>query len=102
MHVALSYKRLFTNPWLTVTKRYRPGDIITGEITAILPYGFLTQIEEGIEGLIHHSSFKQRSMQEILDEKNLNEGDEVQVRILYIDEKNCRMSLSLVLLDTEL
>lgn len=96
MHIALSYKRLYPNPWMTVTKRYRPGDIITGVITAILPYGFLAQIEEGIEGLIHHSSFKPKSIEEILDEKNLGEGDEVQVRIIYIDEKNCRMSLALV------
>lgn len=97
MHVALSYKRLFPNPWLTITKRYRPGDIITGVITAIMPYGFLAQIEEGIEGLIHHSSFKPKSMQEISDEKKIQEGVEVQVRILFIDQKNCRMSLALVM-----
>jgi small subunit ribosomal protein S1 len=93
--VALSLKRLFPNPWETLAKRYKPGDVLAATITDILRFGAFARLEEGVEGLIHISSISLP-----LDQKNLEDilhpGQMVQVRILHIDVDRRRLGLGLV------
>jgi translation initiation factor 2 alpha subunit (eIF-2alpha) len=58
MHVAFSLKRLQPNPWLVIERKYKPGDIVHARVSKILPYGAFAELEEGVEGLIHISTFK--------------------------------------------
>ncbi len=51
--IALSIKRAEVDPWTTVAQRYTPGQIVTGTITKIAPFGAFARIEDGVEGLIH-------------------------------------------------
>ena len=51
--IALSIKRAEIDPWVTVEQRYYPGQIVTGTVTKIAPFGAFARIENGIEGLIH-------------------------------------------------
>src|SRR5207248_302737 len=53
--IALSIKRAEVDPWTTVEQRYTPGQVVTGTITKIAPFGAFARIEDGIEGLIHLS-----------------------------------------------
>ena len=87
--VALSIKRLIDNPWKKVHEQYQSGQIIPAKITALLSFGAFARLEGGIEGLIHDS--------EIPSEKRkfLKEGAKMDVRILEIEARKQRMSLSL-------
>jgi small subunit ribosomal protein S1 len=89
--IALSIKRAEVDPWTTVEQRYTPGQVVTGTITKIAPFGAFARIEDGIEGLIHLSELTPG-----MDPKaNLHEGQQLQLRILRIDAERRRLGLSL-------
>ena len=85
--IALSIKRAEIDPWTTLEQRYTPGQVVTGTITKIAPFGAFARIEDGVEGLIHLS--------ELLSGTNLEEGQQLQLRILRIDAERRRLGLSL-------
>jgi small subunit ribosomal protein S1 len=93
--VALSLKRLVPNPWETLAKRYKPGDVVAATITDILRFGAFARLDEGVEGLIHISSISLPPDQKDL-ENILHPGQLVQVRILHIDVDRRRLGLGLV------
>ncbi len=89
--IALSIKRAEVDPWTTVEQRYIPGQVVTGTITKIAPFGAFARIEDGIEGLIHLSELPTGT-----DPKtSLHEGQQLQLRILRIDAERRRLGLSL-------
>jgi small subunit ribosomal protein S1 len=89
--IALSIKRAEVDPWTTVERRYTPGQLVTGVVTKIAPFGAFARIEDGIEGLIHHSELSPGT-----DPKSiLHEGAQLQLRILRIDAERRRLGLSL-------
>lgn len=89
--IALSIKRAEVDPWTTVEQRYTPGQLVTGVVTKIAPFGAFARIEDGIEGLIHLSELTPG-----VDPKTiLHEGAQLQLRILRIDAERRRLGLSL-------
>jgi len=89
--IALSIKRAEVDPWTTVEQRYTPGQLVNGTVTKIAPFGAFARIEDGIEGLIHHSELAPGT-----DPKSiLQEGAQLQLRILRIDPERRRLGLSL-------
>jgi small subunit ribosomal protein S1 len=53
--VALSLKRLQSDPWVSVPERYVPGKWVQCKITHVTNFGAFAALEEGVEGLIHIS-----------------------------------------------
>jgi small subunit ribosomal protein S1 len=98
MHVALSLKRLQPNPWLVIERKYKPGDIVHARVSKILPYGAFAELEEGVEGLIHISTFK---MNDKISDLNclIQTGQYVTAEVLQIDSKKHRLGLALVKVD---
>jgi len=89
--IALSIKRAEVDPWTTVEQRYTPGQVVTGVVTKIAPFGAFARIEDGIEGLIHLSELTPG-----VDPKTIHhEGAQLQLRILRIDAERRRLGLSL-------
>lgn len=89
--IALSIKRAEVDPWTRVEQHYAPGQIVTGTITKIAPFGAFARIEDGVEGLIHLSELTPG-----VDPKQvLHEGAQLQLRILRIDAERRRLGLSL-------
>ncbi|HEU5348697.1 MAG TPA: S1 RNA-binding domain-containing protein [Ktedonobacterales bacterium] len=90
--IALSIKRAEVDPWTTVESRYSVGQMATGTITKIAPFGAFARIEDGVEGLIHLSELPAG----VSDPKQvLHEGEEVTVRILRIEPERRRLGLSM-------
>jgi small subunit ribosomal protein S1 len=93
--IALSMKRLAPNPWDRLVKIYKPGDIVSAELTSIMRFGIFARLDEGVEGLIHISSFP-----DSLRNKDVTEhyfpGQRVQVKILHVDVDRRRLGLGLI------
>lgn len=53
--IGLSIRQLQNNPWETIDQRYTLGQLVTGPVTNVTPFGAFVQIEEAVEGLIHAS-----------------------------------------------
>ena len=91
--IALSLKRLMTNPWDTAQEHYPVNAIVSAVVTALVPYGAFARLDEGLEGLIHASEIPLPLNGTI--KKELAPGQSVQVRILQVDAPRQRLSLSL-------
>jgi small subunit ribosomal protein S1 len=93
--VALSLKRLNTNPWERAATEFPVGSIHNAVITSVMSYGAFAKIEAGVEGLIHGSEMVLAPGQTPRDILTL--GQALQVRILHLDAGHQRMGLSLLL-----
>ena len=93
--VALSLKRLTSNPWENAATDFPVGTIHNAVITSVMSYGAFARIEAGVEGLIHGSEMVLAPNQTPRD--ILFDGQELQVRILHLDAAHQRMGLSLLL-----
>ena len=93
--VALSLKRLETNPWEVLIRNHQAGDIVPATITSIMRFGAFARLPEGIEGLIHVSTVHIPGNRKDL-EGYLFSGLNVMVRILHIDAEKRRLGLGLV------
>ncbi len=96
--VALSLKRLQSNPWETLVKRYKPGDVVPATVTSLMRFGAFARLDEGVEGLIHISSITLPAGIRDLDDV-VAVGQTVKVRILHIDSDRRRLGLGLVTLE---
>jgi small subunit ribosomal protein S1 len=92
--ITLSLKRLTPNPWTRVHELLAEGQVVSGRVRSLKPYGAFVELIPGIEGLIHVSRLA--SGRRINHPREVvTEGDPVQVRIETIDAENQRLSLSL-------
>lgn len=71
---------------------YRIGDIVTGKVTGIQPYGVFVLLDDRHQGLIHISECQHGFVKALTDLFKV--GQKVQVVILDIDEFSGKISLS--------
>jgi small subunit ribosomal protein S1 len=55
--ISLGLKQLTDDPWTTVADKYKVGQVVSGRITRIADFGAFVELEPGIEGLAHASTF---------------------------------------------
>ncbi|MCK4411674.1 S1 RNA-binding domain-containing protein, partial [Candidatus Bipolaricaulota bacterium] len=91
--VSLSLRRTQRDPWEDVEAKYPQGQRITGAVTKITDFGAFVRLEEGIEGLVHVSELDWGHINHPRDV--LKEGEEVEVKVLHVDKKERRISLSI-------
>jgi 4-hydroxy-3-methylbut-2-enyl diphosphate reductase len=90
--IALGYKQLQPKPWDLVPEKYHVGDVVTGKVVRIVPFGAFVQLEPSIDGLIHISQISAHRLEKVEDE--LRVGDEVEVKILEVNADKRKISLS--------
>jgi small subunit ribosomal protein S1 len=91
--IGLSLRRLLPNPWETIDQRYSIGQMVSGPVTNVAPFGAFVQIEDAVEGLIHASELDGDSQTQPRD--LLQSGQVVTARIISLDKQRQRMGLSL-------
>ena len=90
--VFLSFKALKKNPWEGIEKKYKKGDVVSGKVVKFNPFGAFIEIENKIQGLIHISEFSdEKKMEEVL-----KIGESYDFKVLLIDEKEHKVTLTLV------
>jgi small subunit ribosomal protein S1 len=55
--ISLGLKQLQDDPWSTVPGRFEVGQVRSGRVTRIAEFGAFVELEPGIEGLAHASTF---------------------------------------------
>lgn len=69
------------------------GSVITGKVTGIQPYGAFVALDENTQGLVHISEVTHGYVKDI--NEFLKVGDEVNVKVLSIDENAGKIGLSI-------
>lgn len=80
-----------------MNKKYKVGDVLTGKVTGIQPYGAFVSLDEEIQGLVHISEITYGFVKDVND--HLKVGDEIRVKVLDIDEHSKKISLSIRVLE---
>ena len=99
LRIALSLKRLQPEPWDMISTDVSVGTIMKGTITKLASFGAFARVKGGLEGLIHLSELSYDKIDVPSDV--VSEGQEVEVKIIKIEEERKRLGLSL-LLDKEI
>jgi small subunit ribosomal protein S1 len=55
--ISLGLKQLLDDPWTAVATTYEVGQVRTGRVTRVADFGAFVELEPGIEGLAHASTF---------------------------------------------
>jgi small subunit ribosomal protein S1 len=96
--VALSLKRMVSNPWERAHTDFPANSVLPAVVTTVLSYGAFARIDAGVEGLIHASEMSLEANQS--PREILKEGQTIQVRVLHVDPSHQRMGLSMQLTPT--
>ncbi|MBR4022506.1 MAG: bifunctional 4-hydroxy-3-methylbut-2-enyl diphosphate reductase/30S ribosomal protein S1 [Ruminococcus sp.] len=91
--ISLGYKKTEDNPWEIFKSQYNVGDVVKATIVSITSFGAFAQIIDGIDGLIHISQIADKKVENVKD--ILSVGQEVDVKIIDIDEEKERISISI-------
>lgn len=91
--LSLGLKQLEANPWDNIQDRFTSGHTVTGKVTRTMEFGAFVELEPGVEGLIHISELARNKVWRVTDV--VKPGQDVEVKVLSIDQEARRISLSL-------
>ena len=76
-----------------MTKKYQVGEVVSGKVTGVQPYGAFVALDEETQGLVHISEITYGYVKEVSE--FLSVGQEIEVKVLEVDEKAGKISLSI-------
>ena len=91
--VSLGLRQILPDPWSQIADRYKEGEVITGTVTRIVPFGAFVQVEGGVEGIIPNSELPRNRGGK--GGTGVNSGDEVTVKVIGLRPDERKMTLSL-------
>lgn len=92
--ISLGLKQILPDPWEEVPRNYKVGQIASGTVTRVVPFGAFVKLEgTGIEGIIPNAELPGERGRKAADV--LTAGEKVDVKIVNIRPSERRMTLSL-------
>ncbi len=98
--ISLAYRDLFESPWTNVASKYPVTSKVTGKVSKIMDFGAFVKLEPGVEGLVHISELSHKRVFKATEV--VQEGQEVEAKVLSVDVENQRISLSMKALEARL
>src|SRR2546430_10446684 len=91
--VSLSLKATQEDPWREFERKYQAGEVISGQVTKLVPFGSFVRVGEGIEGLGPSSELSNEHVDS--PEQVVQVGDQVPVKVVDVDVSRRLISLSI-------
>ena len=91
--VSLSLKATQEDPWREFERKNQTGEVITGQVTKLVPFGAFVRVGEGVEGLVHISELAREHVES--PEEVVQVGEQVRVKVVDVDVSRRRISLSI-------
>jgi len=96
--ISLSIKQVGDDPWMGASARWPVNSVVKGKVTRTTEFGAFVEVAPGVEGLIHVSELSENRVRTVTDV--VQSGQEVDAKVLSVDEDEKRMSLSIKQLAT--
>lgn len=90
--IALSRKRLLSDPWDDAQQRYHEGQLVDGHVTNVVDFGAFVALDDGLEGLLHLSEMGDGSLKEPYS--YVQKGDELSLRISHLEPEKRRVGFT--------
>ncbi|MCG3149696.1 MAG: 30S ribosomal protein S1 [Verrucomicrobiae bacterium] len=91
--MSLGLKQLEVDPWREIDKHYRMGDLVKGKVVKLASFGAFIELPDKLEGLVHISQIREERIEKMKDV--LKVGEEVNARVIKIDQAERRIGLSI-------
>ena len=91
--ISLSHRDTMEHPWTASAGQFKADDIVAGKVTKVMDFGAFVELAPGVEGLCHISELAHHRVTRV--STVVNEGDNINVKILSVDRDSQKMSLSL-------
>lgn len=91
--ISLSIKDTLPDPWEGIEQKAQKGTVLTGTVKRLVSFGAFVEVFPGVEGLVHISQISHKHVS--TPHEVLREGQEVQVKVLDVNEQAHRLSLSM-------
>ncbi|PWW30375.1 small subunit ribosomal protein S1 [Cytobacillus oceanisediminis] len=91
--ISLSIKETLPGPWDNISEKAPKGSTLVGTVKRLVSYGAFVEVFPGVEGLVHISQIAHKHIG--TPHEVLREGQEVQVKVLDVNEQDQRLSLSI-------
>jgi small subunit ribosomal protein S1 len=92
--ISLGMKQASGDPWEEIESKYSPGTIVNGIVRNLTSYGAFVELDPGVDGLLHVKDLswtkKVNAPGEVLEK-----DQEIEVKVLYIDQERHRVALGL-------
>ncbi|SER13719.1 small subunit ribosomal protein S1 [Gracilibacillus ureilyticus] len=97
--ISLSHKATLPGPWDNISEKISVNDVVSGTVKRLVNFGAFVEVLPGVEGLVHIS---QISTQHIgTPAEVLEVGQQVDVKVLEVNEAEKRISLSIKEIEEE-
>lgn len=91
--ISLSLKDVNADPWKDAAEKYAVGNVVTGKVVRMVPFGAFVELEEGVDGLVHISQIAFKHVEKPEDELTI--GQEISAKVTELDLDNKKISLSI-------
>ncbi|MGM0828157.1 MAG: 30S ribosomal protein S1 [Bacillota bacterium] len=91
--ISLSIKETLPGPWSDISEKAPKGSVLDGVVKRLVSYGAFVEVLPGVEGLVHISQISHKHIG--TPHEVLQENQEVQVKVLDVNENEQRLSLSI-------
>ena len=91
--ISLSIKDTLPTPFERIKGQFHEGDVIEGTVVRLAAFGAFVEVAPGVQGLVHISEIDHKHIGS--PSEKLEPGQQVNVKILGVDEDNERISLSI-------
>jgi len=91
--VSLGYRKAEDNPWYNIEEKYHVGDVVTGIIKRMVPFGAFVELEYGVEGLVHISQISNVRINK--PDEVLSLGQKVDMKVIEVNPEIKKISLSI-------
>ena len=92
--IFLSAKKLLQDPWLEASAKYKVGQVVSGTILKVNPFGLFVKLDEEIHGLAHISQLGLTAKDKITDLYQSNEVRDFEVVNISPSEHRLGLKLS--------
>jgi len=91
--ISLGYRKAEDNPWYKIEERYHVGDVVTGTVLRLVPFGVFVELEEGVEGLVHISQISNVRLNK--PDEVLSVGQKVEMKVMEVNPELKKITLSI-------
>lgn len=94
--IELSRKELIPSPYKVYTAKNKVSDTVKGKVAQKIPAGLIIELDKGVTALLHRSEFSWNPNDNL--DMCVKIGDEIETKIIKLDDEKQRISLSRKLL----
>lgn len=91
--VSLSIKDTLAGPWDDIEEKAPVDSVLKGTVKRLTSFGAFVEVFPGVEGLVHISQIAHEHI--ATPHEKLEEGQEIDVKVLSVDPEEHRLSLSI-------